>query len=772
MLYVNPKFKVNKYGRPSDDVDPKYKQGNPTYAKEFAQFIYSQYQLNRTGTSLDDQETIKRNRSYAAGRQDAEIYKDMILGSESPVLFTSEDDTYVPQLASREGFYNINYQDIFSPIPSILNNIQGVLDQVEHNVQVSAIDEKSTDARQQMKYSALVEGEHREFFEYIKATMGIPENDNRPLPKSAEELDMFEKLGSFKLAYEIAMRDALVYTEDISDWKKTKRSMVHDFATIGKAAVLIDEDASGVVHEDYLDIADVIIESSKRDDHRDSTWGAYIRFHTVMDLRANTDMLEDELAKIAESSENRFGNGQLFALEKEADYYHYDNFMVPVLHCYWEAKDSEYTTKHSDGREFTEKYTHRKGKWYKPKVYDTENRTTEVVSKRSLYKCSWIIDTEKVYNFGKVKDIPFDYWEKRASIPIRVYKIQGKPVVESMIPIEDQIQMTYLELQNSRAKAAPSGLKIEISSLENISMGNKKLLPLDVLKIYTATGHLLYRLAPPTPGNPIGVQNPVEQLMGGYDIHIRSAVQALELLYMEMERVTGISQVSVAKSPGPDQGLGVSNLAVQMSNNTLRPIYLGYMAIKEKSSQYSANKIQSMIESHNKQTCPYFTILGAPKWLAIKSAGKYPPVVWAISIKAKPDEATKTAVLEAARAGLAVGKDGVPILSYSDYLYIVDVLDTTGNISEARAFLAWREQRASEESQARAQEQMRVQAEEAQKTNALKAQDEEKAEKFKRDAAIEQIDRKGEWDMAQSKQDHENKMAEIAAMPTPENTQT
>ena len=102
----------------------------------------------------------------------------------------------------------------------------------------------------------------------------------------------------------------------------------------------------------------------------------------------------------------------------------------------------------------------------------------------------------------------------------------------------------------------------------------------------------------------------------------------------------------------------------------------------------------------------------------------------------------------------------------------MDVLDTTGNISEARAFLAWREQRASEESQARAQEQMRVQAEEAQKTNALKAQDEEKAEKFKRDAAIEQIDRKGEWDMAQSKQDHENKMAEIAAMPTPENTQT
>jgi hypothetical protein len=247
--------------------------------------------------------------------------------------------------------------------------------------------------------------------------------------------------------------------------------------------------------------------------------------------------------------------------------------------------------------------------------------------------------------------------------------------------------------------------------------------PLDLIKIYTQTGNMLYRLAPPQPGNPIGSQNPIDTLQSTLGSVISAHVQSLELFYMELERITGISQTAMS-SLDPNQGLGVSQISIATTTNTLKPILVAWQTLKSNAYAYCANKIQSVIVN-NKEN-PYSEILGVPDYVAIKSAGDNVHTSWGMFIKAKIDRDTKASLLEAARNALAVGKDGVPILSFSDYLYVVDSIDNGGNVSAIRAFIAYKEQSASAEAFQRAQASMQNQSQLTDQTNQLKMQWEDK----------------------------------------------
>lgn len=704
-------FNAANYPRPSDEVDPAYKDTNE-WNLLWNQFMYGQYCINATGVKSDEQEQVRINREYAAGRQSTAKYKAQMNPEQLGPRYLG-DTQFDSVMNHGETMMSINFDQIFSPIPKIMLAIQAIMEETEHGIRVQATNEKSNSMKSMLKWQAYVDGINKPFFDYVKSSQGVNTQESPVLPSGFEELEIMQKIGSFKLAYEIAMKDAINLTLRISKYKKIKRRVVYDLVCAGKAATICYNELGGVTKTKYIDFSDLIIEDSDDEGNVDASYGSMLTWMNACDIRSQCDISEAELEKIARRWK-KGKKGVLYGIERRDGAVWYDNVKIPVFHSFYKSVNKEYKTYHKDGRIYNEPWKTDKDPmgrttYTPPKVYDTEFRKTEVHNSRVMYTSKWILDSKFVFDCHMVTDLPYDYYAKDVKLPFILYKIPGKPIVESMIPIADDIQLTYLKLQLDRATAPPDGLKIEVSSITNIKIGKKTLHPLDVLKIYTHTGRLLYRIAPLEGGNHIGSQDPVAKIEGGYNNAVMSAAAALNLAYGELNRISGISDIAVGANPGSEQGLGVSKIALATTSQTLKPIYTGWVTIKEGLAEYSALKIHSSISGADGIESPYYEMLGPAGYNAIKGAGSYPPIYWGFTMVAGIDTGIRQQIFDAAKAGLAVGKDGVPILTMGQYLYIVSKLQEDDcNVDDLRAYITFKETKATEKAAERARQNQQI----------------------------------------------------------------
>src|ERR1039457_6085018 len=122
MLYHSANYSnKNNITRPSDWVPPSFKL-TPEFNQQWADYIYSQWINGGSIVNYDEQAQIQVLRDYAAGRQDPNIYKDLYYGKAKD--FQARDpEKWEVIFKDREGFRNIDFEHIFSPIPAVLKNI-------------------------------------------------------------------------------------------------------------------------------------------------------------------------------------------------------------------------------------------------------------------------------------------------------------------------------------------------------------------------------------------------------------------------------------------------------------------------------------------------------------------------------------------------------------------------------------------------------------------------------------------------------------------------
>lgn len=704
-------FQTNDFVRPSDEIDPKLKNERPDYSLDYAKFIYSQYMRGNTFIKQDDIEKIARARAYAAGKQDSSTYKDRFLHevggnkSEPNIPVVNRDSGEVSNKHKREGYVDMNFDDIFSPLPKYVQNIIGIMEGQEHDVAVDAIDERSGSTKEEMKYTFFVKEKLSETIKKFDKVFEIPSlEEEMPTPSSLRELNMLSKMGQFKLPYEIGMKKAIRDSEDLSKLGKIKRYVVRDLITIGKSLVwsYIDPVTNRVKHK-YVDPINSIIEDTQEEDGSDVTYWGFIEYVSVADIRAATGWSEDKVKEMVEQWAGRLDNPEMSQLKDTSPgTYGYDTFKIPVLDCYWVANDHKYTTtrKLKNGKEveYPEKY--RNGGTKPPRMRNNDKRKTEKTTIRTLYTAKWVIGSEEaIYDYGKAVDIPYDYSMRDVYPAVHLFRIGVKPIIENMIAIEDQIMFSFLRFQNAIIKAPPPGLAIQVSSLRNLKVGKSKWDPLDTIRFYSHTGNLLYELTPTQldslPGTGHNAGKPFEELKGGMGTAISEAVTTLELLYRQLDILSGIDPItSVSKSPTADQGKAVTEMAVAATSNTLKPIYSGWLSIRESMSRAAALMVQSIFSGYNKEDvgkCPYTKIIGLQHALAIMSAMDYPPCDYGFRLVAKPNEKIKEEIRASAQLALSKGH-----LSNGDYLFLMSVIDTDDGIKYARMYIAFHEAQAIE----------------------------------------------------------------------------
>ena len=751
MLEKITSYNTKTAAHPKHDVEK-----TEAWHLDWGKFIYGQFLNGNNG--IMGLSKMVRLRSYAKGKQDVNQYKSLLLNNQqdtqSVPTSTVDEGVEARKQVLNEGFMAVDFNKIYNPMPKFIKNLVGKLESTEHEIVVNAIDRYSGFEKEKEKAKILFESKFAKDLAPVDEMNNIMPPKPQYMPESEEDLEMFVAAGGIKLGYEVEIEKVInhaIYTK--TNIKDVKRRCLVDGITLNLMTLMDDIDKqTQQAYLKYVNPDDVIIQYCKDGQFQNAGWAAVQEYYTIADLRLdNPSMTEEEILKIATSANNKYGN---IALGDEdwgqtmLGYYKYDDFRIPVLHFFVKSFDRKHTVR-----------TTRKNGTYKDEVRVNElgklgkdQKSMSYSDVRTIYEGKWIMGTDKVFCTGKMSNIPFNSKTKDVAIPLHVVEIIGEPMVESAIPLLDQLQLDFLKLQNLKAVSPPPGWIIELGALEEVSFDNTTWSPLDLLRLATQTGTIIYKASVsqgsiPGTGGSYTSGKPVQWNPGGMGRAIYECVFSLEKSLQLLAENMGIDRVSAVMKNPNDQSVGVTQMGVDSTSNTLQPIYDGWVDVKEQAANSVACRVPSIIYfNRNNHDVGYYDIIGRAGYRIMEQVYPRHPIQFGVNIYAKPTEIERKEIKDAAMIAMQAGKNGTPGISMADYMLIVNMMNRPHGLNFARVFLAYKEQKRAEEDKAAGQENILLQSKASAENEKQKVMLDVEAAKEKSALEIAGIRAKGEED--------------------------
>lgn len=712
-------YQRGSYPFPKDEIPTPEK--DEKWGRKFCEAMYAAYVTDRTGVPYSNIDELLSLRQYAEGNQDVEKYQEILLDE-------SEES------GDLSGYLNVNWE-IFSVMPKFLHIIRGIFEEQEHSIVASAIDPKSSEDRDLNKLRKWFKGRYKPLLAAVNSMTG-----NRPeaewLPETLDELEIYQQAGGFKMGKEMDIEEGLNYSFYISDWKETKRKMFDDFATINCGCVRDYTDQyTRKAKVRWVDPVKLIIQYSKHWDHRNSEYAGELIRESISNIRKNTDLDENTLRDLAQFYNGRNANQTLASwteddLKREGGGWRYDNFMIDVMDAEWFSVNSRGRTYRTNKRGETWSYEEENGK-----VYDTDTKKTVTTKHKVVYRCKWIVGTDYVYDFGLQYDVPRP-GKKEVELSYKFYKLPGRSIVSLSVPNLDQIQLTWLKMQNALAMASNSGIAVEYTSLMNMTLSGKKMEPLEILSIRRDTGDLIYKFTTHLgkPNLPGGIR-PIQELVGGIGPQLDEFIKLFELNLNFIRDLTGINKIADATNPDPNQSVGGSELAIAATNNALKPLYAGYIRLKEFVARSMAIRIGMLIKHDKRAYEGYIPVIGGSGVKIISVGADVVDVDWEIQIQAKPTQQRKQTILEAAMKAMQPDREGYVGIEEGDFMMIERLLEN-GNEKLAEIMLNYRSKKNKDRQLQIQRENMKLDGEREQQSNKQKADLLMQEEQFKSELKI------------------------------------
>lgn len=736
MFYIDSKYQERHFFPPKTDIPTDKKDAE--YHRKWAEYIYSNDIHGGSVSFCRERDKFSLLRKYSEGRQPVEKYMDIWLGKKQP------GD------AKRKAYSNINY-DILPIAPKYKNVVLNLFEEVDYEMSADAVDEHSVNKKQELKLKLWFQKENQKLIKQIRETMGLEYKPPRYLPANRDELDLYEQMGGLKLEEEIAVEKACDYIDSISKKEEVARRVKEDFYVVGVGAFKdIVEPSTQQVKYKYVDPARLIVIGGhdSYDKEKASAFG-YLTYYNIADMRMKMpDVKEEEWLKIAQKYEgklnNRYLDSDLHFYPDESGSYAYDDIIVPVLEFEFADIDRYYRTRrktrYGDEIDREERFG---------KVYDTEKKKTRIVDIKVWRKGTWVIGTDKICDYGLQNDIPRPVLNpSEAYSSFHVYNLPDKSIQEQINPVLDSIQLNHLRYQNLKAQGKFSTVAIEFTALQNISLGGKKLKPLDLIKIYSQQNVLFYKHT--THGGQFYTGGkPVETLPSGIDRDTETIVKWFKTDFDLLTQITGINEIVSAGNPNPEVGLGQSEIAIQSSNNILKTILRGWKNLYGRVMRNAVLRLQVVAKSDTGDKL-YEGVIGKKSWKAIKMGSKKPMSAIGIKLNPKITEAQKRDIEEKLSVAMQGGKNGNALITASEYFAIKRMLESGTSIKYIQVFLAHREQkniqeqRLNEARNYKAQQQSAIASEQAKTKKELMVEKEKTDNKIREIKAQEEEERKTE----------------------------
>ena len=392
----------------------------------------------------------------------------------------------------------------------------------------------------------------------------------------------------------------------------------------------------------------------------------------------------------------------------------YDNHKIKVLVFETISTDTFYDTlvKSSYGQERV--YAQKGKEWGKEK--DSEKRKTRKTQINNVYYGHLIIGTEHCFEYGIKSGQPRENGEVRLSL--KMVKMPGQSMVQSCIPILNEIQLDMLKLQNAKANAAPPGLAINIDSISNLKIGGNKLSPMTILEIRRTKGDLLFKVTPMGLsgfGNNLG--KPMEELRGGLGELGVELLNDIKFRIEMLRDITGINQVADASTPDPNASVRGSELALHATNNAIRPLYKAYMNLKELIALSGCIRSQILLKNFPEAYEAYYPVLGKHTLKTLQISEKIVRTNYAIKVEAAPTEKQKAELDNYITVAMQSGKNGVPLIRASHGLLLKEMTASNVPLKSVRVMISFLENKERQLNHQMEIERVQAQGEEKRKSD-------------------------------------------------------
>jgi hypothetical protein len=183
-------------------------------------------------------------------------------------------------------------------------------------------------------------------------------------------------------------------------------------------------------------------------------------------------------------------------------------------------------------------------------------------------------------------------------------------------------------------------------------------------------------------------------------------------------------------TPKPDTAVGVTEMSMQSAQNALRPYIDKMKKIKEDMATGASQMIQLACKYDERARESYALVVGRNNLYTLLEA-KYLPIQYGITMKARPDVQMRQSIIQAAAQALEAGRNGMPGLTYDQFLFIQEQVYSGMSLGELRLTIKkWVKKDAIQKQQEK-ERLVQLQAQENQKTIQMQTQSAEKIEQMK-----------------------------------------
>jgi len=598
----------------SEDIkhfpDPKTPIKDFEYYRKAAECFWDWHNKGRGAFPQDYINKLKENRLYATGNQGVDRYLSYYTSAEGQdeIQRTQREwiDSGTSKEAAREGWANMDVENIPVIAPKIMSAIHGQFTDVDWCISAKSMDHRSGAERDKQKWLSYIRTKHDEWYQRVSAMGGIEIDEPKYTPDSIAELHLLDAAQGFKLPYEVELEKVIAHSFDISNWEEIRSEILTDIVVDNRFVVKLETcKKSGKRIARHIRLEEYASGYSRFYDHHDVEMAGTWEDITVGELSRHFE--RSSLEGIARQHVGMYGNPNKFDDYEGTDsmgLFKYDFFKVRVFHFSFIDYDNDYKASYKTpyGRTIDRPVRYD----YEPKERETKIET----SIRKLKKVSWIINTKYVYNYGEDNDMVRPD-EKDVMLPYVHIKLPGKSITESAKVYYDDLVHIHYKTMNAMITAAAAGFAIDAGALEGVTLNGSKVDEMTLFDLYRHKGILIFKRKdqwnqPTTQGIPI------QELPGGIGRFLDEQIQLFQHTMNMLETITGINPVTLGGQPEERAAVRNVQMSVQGTDNILRPISRGIKNLKKRASINFALSIPYLIQNYPKSREAYEQVIGKP----------------------------------------------------------------------------------------------------------------------------------------------------------------
>jgi hypothetical protein len=403
-------------------------------------------------------------------------------------------------------------------------------------------------------------------------------------PQDEEQLEIDMEYG-YKTEMEMEAEMGINLILQQNDSEEQRKSTIEDWYDFGIAGYKEWIDENGMVKYRAVKPENLVISYCQNRNFSDAVHiGEGIQVQ-VNDLAPY--FTKDQLVYICKDVAGKWGNPASFTPTVDR---FWDSFKVLVFdlelltwntYVYKEEVDSRGNTRFGKTAFENNKMATEEADYLKPMDEEPQEQGSPTpkymnLTKKVKYKIKWIVGTEFAYDYGEAENQvrkQSSWWDTQLNYHCYAptfSKMMWSGITERLIPIQDNYQLTWMRLQNLKAKLIPYLITLDLDALENVALGKsgENMSPKEIVDFMFQNNVFVYRSKEIFDGKQANY-NPASIIPSGQLQAFQQLYEDLRFSIQQMRDISGLNEVTDGSSPNEKMLTTGLELANQGTNNAI-----------------------------------------------------------------------------------------------------------------------------------------------------------------------------------------------------------